>query len=370
MMLLKKQNHSRKFFLLMFIYFLILYIAIFKRDIYDIGWMIEFIVGVTLFYNNRLKKNISNLLAAILIIVPITIITNSNLIYATIDILTIFNVLSILDVVRHATLTKKHYKIIDTIIFIYIFLFFLFIGNSSFYSAESGRYMGLMPTSSVSSSVLMLIIVYLIEHYKYTSYKKTIFILSIIIVILNIVLCNTRTVLFIFPYILYSFFILSSNKLSKHLIVATIIFISIGAFSFINNNAETLRLSKDESSFLTRAALYETQFEEIKKAKFIFPHGSNACTKYIQVIAGEEYSPHNDFLKYWYDWGIMWFVFLYILFKKIANLGFKGKSHNILCLVLLLLASSSLHNILFSSYMWVALALALVELRSSYNLGK
>lgn len=37
------------------------------------------------------------------------------------------------------------------------------------------------------------------------------------------------------------------------------------------------------------------------------------------LTESDRYSPHNDMLSYWYDWGIVWLIVLSIMFIRIKR---------------------------------------------------
>jgi hypothetical protein len=114
------------------------------------------------------------------------------------------------------------------------------------------------------------------------------------------------------------------------------------------------RIEKDPS-LLTRIDMYEYIFQGIHKAYYFFQHGFNASIIDIENFIGEEKYPiHNDFLRYLYDWGVIWLIFLYFFFKQIVSLKKLGLKFDFY-LILLFVFSNLLHNTLFSFYIWIPL---------------
>ena len=351
------KSHSTHARVLLLVYFLVLFVSIIIKDIYSYGGYIEvFLVFIAVLYNTRVN-NTNNILVILALLLPIYILRRGSIIYFIGDFASALLTLTMIDLSQLICLTKRQQKQINIILLIYFLLFVLFSFSPSFYDGGDDRYMGLLPTATVSSSVIITLLILFIEINKRSRYNLLVFAFAIVIVITNIKLCRTRSVLFVLPYIFYTFYKVTSIKNLRYLsIFATLIIIGYTLF-LISNSTEVLRLSSDESSLVTRTTLYEEQFIRIKDNYFIIPYGFNSCTKYIQSITNEDFSPHNSFLQYWYDWGISWLIYFVIVYRKIKKIALQNHRKIQVCLIMLFIASCALHNILLYSYIWIPLML-------------
>ena len=87
----------------------------------------------------------------------------------------------------------------------------------------------------------------------------------------------------------------------------------------------------------------------IRENYFIFPHGARKSTDFFQTFFNDEsLTPHNDFLRYYYDWGFAFLLLILFMFKdlkkrKCFDFGF--------IFISLGYCSFALHNMLFLPYL-------------------
>lgn len=353
---------------LIFAYIVILFISIYVVDIYSYGGYVEvFFLFIALLYNTK-NKNIRNIVITSVLFLPVFIYTKTGLVSFVADFSSALLILTLIDLAEVVSLRKKQVQIIMQCLYFYFFLFVLFIFEPSFYDSSDNRYRGLLPSATVSSSVLVVLIIFSIEYHNQKGKGKMFFFTALALIIVNLVLCKTRSVLLIFPYFIYQFY-KKTNKNLKHVSLLLTLLLVLYGINLIINNADFLRLSSDDSSFLTRTSLYEVQFAGIRQNYFIIPHGSGACIDIIKHITSDEFSPHNSFLQYWYDWGISWLFFLIVLWRKINFFGEKYNCKIHILLIMIFVSSCALHNILLYSYIWIPVMLIMILFKDKAQLS-
>lgn len=344
----------------------VLIISIFVKDVYSYGYLLDASIALWLFFYNRTNINIKILAVVSILSIPVYVFfTHSSLIYFLLDFATFFCVLSCIEESKWLVFSKKHINIITGFVFIYVLLFFVLMLDPTRYGVYDNRYIGLLPSGTVASSLLMAMVIFLLEHYRLTKHVKKIFILGCVIFVFNLFICQTRSVLFLAPYLLIYFYDFSKAKRSKRVTILVSVVIIFSLYFFLVKNAESMRLSGEETSVLTRSFLYEQIFIRIQQAYYVIPYGHNACLRYIQSITSDNFSPHNDFLKYWYDWGAFGLIMLVIVFARIRKFAIVNNCKLRLATIILFVSSCALHNVLFSMLIWPIILLVLYELKSN-----
>lgn len=365
-MTLSKYNTRTRCGLLINAYLLILFVSIVYKDIYSYGGYIEVLLAFFALLYNTKTNNTRNITFIIILLVPIYALFRTSFIYLVGDAASALIVLTLIDISENIKLSKKEDKVFVLAMFVYFALFVILSFNPAYYDGGDDRYIGLLPSGTVSSSVLVILLIFFVEKYKMHKRKLIVFAFAVLLILMNIQLCRTRSVLFVLPYLLYTFMRVTSSKRLKYVSVLVTLIIFVYTFILISNNAETLRLSSDETSVLTRTYLYEEEYSKIKENYFLIPHGFNSCTRYIQSITSEGYSPHNSFLQYWYDWGICWIIYLVVVVKRLRTFCSKYKCKMQMILIMIFVASCALHNVLLYSYIWIPLMLIFNQFKSQY----
>lgn len=219
------------------------------------------------------------------------------------------------------------------------------------YSNGEYRYNGILSKGNSSSNTFLVLSIFFWELFKRirkNGFIKKMTLITILCMFLAYVFTSqTRSMLIALPYWLYQFALLYGKK--------TIIFIStiVGVFAsayLVIILQEKLRMTED-ASFLTRVQLYQAEIEGILQNCFVIPHGSHRAWELaIDVTWNDEFSPHNDFLKFLYDWGIAFILLVILFFKRVSKkVGFDLN----ICLLLLAQSSCMLHNMWFLPIVWL-----------------
>lgn len=158
---------------------------------------------------------------------------------------------------------------------------------------------------------------------------------------------KTRTLLFAFPYWLYQIYLYFPTKILIVFIIPIIYKLSSTLWLFLSDN---MRIGAD-ASFNTRSLIYIELINGVFDNYIVIPHGSHAAWSHIREFTGnDEFSPHNDFLRYLYDWGIIFLIIVFYSFKRFCS-SFKFDIN--LILIFTAFSSGALHNIMFLPIIWL-----------------
>lgn len=249
-------------------------------------------------------------------------------------------------------------KIRLILLFFFILNLLLCISPSYyFYHKIEGirRFQGIFRSANLSVSVMTIIgvVVWEIEKRISTPARKKILWLNIIALVILMFATRTRTLLFLLPYWAYQ----SYHFLDRRLFIFVVILAGAIFGQIIYQSLSTrMNLTGDQST-ATRASIYEALIRRILKNYVVIPHGSNEAYIYIQKFTkNPEYSSHNDFLRYIYDWGIYFFFFIAYIIRLIKR--------NVNCnlefyLIIVAYTPLALHNLLFLPIAWVPFCLIL-----------
>lgn len=310
---------------------------------------------------HRKTKILKYCLLLCILLIFSDVIFHAKILYSLIDCALLFFILTILDFsitnkINHQTLIQ----IKNTCgLFIIISLFWVFVPNSLISGDDgSSRYAGIFHAVNFSSNIFAITEICFWEIYKRKKNIKVLISLMIALIVYTD-LSGTRSLLFFFPYWLFQFYqIYYKKKNGKLIIRTTLIILCCLLPSIINLLIQKLRFQEGEASMATRAVLYEQLIEGILPNFGFIPHGSNSAQEMIEAFTQDDnYSPHNNFLSYLYDWGI---IFIMLCWKIFAILKKNGLMTINLLLILLGLASCALHNMLFSPYLWIPVCIILL----------
>lgn len=275
--------------------------------------------------------------------------------YGIFDFFTISLVLGCLIIFTQKNIAEKDLKKIQNIyiLFYTINLFLLLV--PSYYASLEHRFQGIFRTVNLSVSVMSLLGIASWELEKnLNSHTRTkLLIYNFIGLGILIFATRTRTLLFLIPY-----WLLQTYKFSDKRIFSFILFIAMLIFgqTIYESISDRMNFSGDKST-ATRASIYEVLIKRILKNYVVIPHGSNESYLYIQKFTrNPNYSSHNDFLRYLYDWGIYFIVFIGYLIRLFA----KNVRLNLeVYLLILAYVPIALHNLLFLPITWIPFCLIL-----------
>lgn len=355
---------NRNSFIIVLVYFVILFLNMVIDKMSSYGYIQSMVFSVVFFFCNNKKDNIRNIILTIVLLLPVLLFSRSNFLYYINDSLTLFLVLSCIDAFKIFSLSEKQSRIVSAVLLIYAILFLVCTIFPSFYDGEEGRYRGLFGGVNISSSVIVLIIAYLLEFFKGKRLQFVVYVIAFACFLVSLFLCNTRSVFFVVPFLLWLY---KGNINFKKAWPFILLIVTIGGYLIVSNSAsmlEDLRLSEEDTSYLTRAFLYEKEFEGISQNYYIKPHGFNACITFVKNLTdNDSFSPHNDLLAYWYDWGLAWLITLVILFVRIRryvkSIDFKYGS----ILLFFFVVSCALHNVMLNICIWIPLILIMWRAR-------
>ena len=282
--------------------------------------------------------------------------------YSLIDCGVLFFIFSLIDFCIGSKAKSKTIRQIQRFcsLFIIFSLLWVVIPNS-FIKGDEGnlRYGGLFHAINFSSNIFAIIEICYWEIYKRSKKNKKILISLLIALIIYTDLSGTRSLLFFYPYWVLQFYqIFSEGKNGKLMVKVGIIIFCCLMPSIITLLVEKLRFQEGESSMATRIVLYQQLIEGIVANFGLIPHGSNSAQEMIVAFTQDDrYSPHNNFLSYLYDWGV---IFIIVCYKIISILRKNGFLKMNMWLILLGLSSCALHNMLFSPYLWIPVGVILI----------
>jgi hypothetical protein len=103
-----------------------------------------------------------------------------------------------------------------------------------------------------------------------------------------------------------------------------------------------------DRSFETRNTLTLTIFNELKKSsthEIIFGHGSESSRRLVEKIFNEDIMVHNDFIRFFYDFGFVGSILLLILLSELLGRNFMTFVFGTLYLI------SFYHNMIYSKFL-------------------
>ncbi|RJK82504.1 hypothetical protein CHN45_18795 [Vibrio cholerae] len=248
-------------------------------------------------------------------------------------------------IVSRSTIGYSRFKVYNLGFVAYLILTFSLSFKTSSYS-EEGRFLGLLNSTNVSSFVVGLMIIYILEFYtlQLKHYLFKVFIASVVVFYFYTVF-QTRTFLIIYVYIFYK--LLGARKISMYLV--PFIFSMIFLFLIKPLPVENISRFYIDGSISTRISL-TTHIVSLSLSDgtyFLIPNGGGATYLKITELLGYKYPLHNDILMYLYDYGVI-FVLISCLF---AVSVYKGVGLSFMTLsIMLFVFTSNFHNILISVY--------------------
>lgn len=272
-------------------------------------------------------------------------------IYVLIDLASIFFIFSCVYIGGCLFVSPREFKIIKKV-FICLYIAScagIFIPSLyQFYEGDGLRYAGLFHNINFSANVFAILGVAIWEIQKKESKKMYLLVIVIIGLFLYLFATRTRSLLFTFPYWFYQIYKYSNRKV---LFAFVVILLPIGLSLSLNYFMERMHLDKVDSSMTTRALLYDALFSGIIENYTLIPAGSHSATDLaINLTGNEKFTPHNDVLRYIYEWGYVFYFFcLFFFFKVRRKIKFDGE----LSLILFVMISFALHNMMLAVYVWI-----------------
>ena len=284
--------------------------------------------------------------------------------YTFIDCALIFFIFGSLHIGLFFPVKKRELRFLKYGFFFVYLLSLLGILNPSLYRGEGDelRYEGLFHAINFSASVFAMLGIAVWEIEK-TSRKNTAILLILVAgLLIYIWATSTRSLLFALPYWLFQLF----RRCNKTVLVTGLVVVGIFFLPLVVDTISSkLRLEENESSMATRSMLYLRLLSGIMDNYAIIPHGSHSATDMIVRFTGDSrFSPHNDFLTFIYDWGVIFYVFCAMIITRLRR---STRFSLEFCLILLTLVSCALHNMMFAIYIWIPFAIILMVRRNENN---
>ncbi|MGG5617844.1 hypothetical protein ACPDHD_16395 [Myroides odoratimimus] len=342
----------------LFVFFTILGIVLGAQfSIYNYAYIL--ITFLVIYYKSFtwIYKIIGRIIIIFFLFIFVMFFTTESILYFFLELCVFLSILGIVYIAKNTRVNSKIFSSFYRFSIYYILAYFMayFFLSSYLVDAEEGRYAGLLGSTNFSSSFICILLMYMNEFAKrirLKNYRQTLVICFLIWGLL-LSITKSRTLLFALPYWLlqfYYFFNLDKNKIRLILFIPlciTIVIIIVMALNF-EELFINMRLTND-GSFLTREAIYSSIFDKIKRAYYILPNGFNDAYVFVQSYTNVKgFAVHNDFLKYWNDLGVVFFIYLFILYGILKS---ALKDLTFLCIIFFIL-SLALHNILFSVVIW------------------
>ena len=211
------------------------------------------------------------------------------------------------------------------------------------------RFIGFFKYGNLSASIVSILCVLYWETfnllYKNAKRKTVVLFFLICFFVSYIFVCKTRSLLFFLPYWIYQIYLFCGKRI---FFAMSVFCVALVSFSMFDELKVVLRINED-ASFLTRESLSIFLLDGIRENYFIFPHGARKSTDFFQTFFNDEsLTPHNDFLRYYYDWGFAFLLLILFMFndlkkRKCFDFGF--------IFISLGYCSFALHNMLFLPYL-------------------
>lgn len=286
--------------------------------------------------------------------------------YACIDTALVFFVFSSLYAGACFRADMCDFRLIRWIYFFVLLAMVAGMANPSFWSdGDEMRYIGIFHGGNSSASMFLMLGIAIWEMEKKEKGRVCILFLLITITLLYMWASGTRSMLFCLPYWLYQMFSRTRTRvLVILLLIAGVLYLPV----FVESIVEKMRLEEDDPSIMTRSVIYQLLLSGISDNYALIPQGSHSGWYMIKDFTGDPtFSPHNDFLNFIYEWGVIFYLFCVIVAMKLKcflRLNFE------FILILLALSSCALHNILFNVIIWIPFTVILMVRRATDEIRK
>lgn len=278
--------------------------------------------------------------------------------YACIDSALVFFIFSSLYAGACFKVDMRNMRMIRWSYLLVIFLLIAGMLKPTLWNGDDMRYVGIFHRGNTSASVFLMLVITVWEIEKIGKNRILVLLLLVAAYLLYIWASGTRSLLFGLPYWLYQLFSRQGTRIIVVLmLVAGVFYLPMVAESIV----EKVRLEEDPS-MRTRSSLYLLLLSGIWDNYALIPQGSHAGWYMVKDFTGDpSFSPHNDFLNFIYEWGVIFYIFCTILVMRLKrfvqlNLEF--------LLILLALSSCALHNTLFNVIIWIPFTVILMVRRT------
>lgn len=284
--------------------------------------------------------------------------------YTILDCILIFFIFGSLYIGTHFLVKTRELQIIQNVYLLICLISVLGISCPTLYKGEGDeiRYAGLFHAINFSACVFSILGIAVWEIEKKHKKRSSMLLLMIACFLIYLWATSTRSLLFVLPYWIYQ---LSTGRKMRIFFVLILIVGIICLPMIIDQLSAKLRLEDNETSMATRSVLYMQLLSGILDNYAVIPHGSYAATNMIIQFTGDtRYSPHNDFLNFAYNWGAIFYFFILLIFiktKRYLRINFE------FLLILLAIASCSLHNMMFAIYIWIPFTIILIVRKTANN---
>jgi hypothetical protein len=213
------------------------------------------------------------------------------------------------------------------------------------------RYMGLKLGPNLTTSIFILLLIVYFEYQKIVGQrlKLKLVILTILFATIAFTTKSRGFMLSGLIYLFYNYIRLFNKKYVYSIAIIGVILIVV---KFVPELQDNLRITGD-GSFETRLALYLTIINELNESFYMIPHGFEADQLLLnstRFFKGVEL--HNDALKYLYNFGFLFLVYLVYVGRKL-RFYFNSKEEYLIIIFILLL--NALQNTLFNIFILVPL---------------
>lgn len=366
-----KKKKERSAFLIALLYGLILIASMALPETLSNYNAFLYLAYCLMFPFYRLNAKVYVFSAIFAIIVGLfSVISDCKVMYIAIDAGIIFYLLASMDLIDSIYIKQRLRKIIIAVLTILLILSVLNTFNPEAYAEIDGdvRYTGIFiwgNTSACMFAILSILFWKLLSPTMKPTGKKILVICLTLSLVIYYFASQTRTLLFVIPYWIYQLFVLFRKQMIFFSLL-TAITMSGPIIGYLEENSRM----EEDSSYITRSGLYLAQIAGIWDNYVVIPHGANCANDLVYSLTGDTgFSPHNDFLRYTYDWGIV-FIFIVFYISKIIK---KYKKINIeIILIFIGYSGFALHNLLFLPYVWIPLIFILMisETRQSPSTNK
>lgn len=325
--------------------------------VFSVIYFLPFTLFIT-FLNNRkvssvfLKKNLINVV--LLVILFSMILFNTNSLRYTKPLVFFFFILSFyfLSITLEFVVNRKFIK---GFAILFIFLSAIFLASSERYTM--GRYMGFLPTPTVYSVYLEVFLILSIYFMEKISLKTILFVIAGFFILLT----KTRLNIFFYfsiPLIIYCLERWNPGKFKILLVFIIGLNLMYPSYEYLvkTDIAGKLLTSRYENqrdaSFGLRIYMNNVLFEKYKSDsnlyQKIFGKGTESSRKIMEEKLGKDRLPHNDFLRFTVDFGLLATILYLVILFRIA------RNNNLSFVLLLLYLFSFYHNMIYD-FLLVAL---------------
>ncbi|MFT6815152.1 MAG: hypothetical protein ACJAZ3_001052 [Sphingobacteriales bacterium] len=216
------------------------------------------------------------------------------------------------------------------------------------------RFIGFTLSPTIFSIYLeTILILYLFRSDSSTRAKILVFFLCFFFIYITKTRTNLLFLFYIPFYIVYTKHIRSPKIISFAILITIIVsfypmYNSLREFQITKNFSGSRLESNNDASYDTRTYLTKICLDEIEQSsnvKLIFGHGSEYSRLLIEKFTGVDLFPHQDFLRFIIDFGLITFILFLIILYRLT------KNSPISFLLLILYLVSFYHNYIYSFYL-------------------